>query len=56
METRKAKSPAGINQPCFTESVELCTCFTAADKLRESACQEKEAYVHAGIIYYVYQW
>lgn len=36
METRKAKSPAGVNQPCFTETVELCTCFIPPDKLGES--------------------
>lgn len=43
MGTRKAKSPAGINQPCFTETVELCTCSVAADKLGESRHWKKEA-------------
>lgn len=43
METRKTKSPAGINQPCFTETVELCTCSVPADKLGEIRHYKKEA-------------
>lgn len=53
--TRQVKSPAGINYPSVTQSVELCACCTAADELGERGQQKKEAYVHACVTYFMYQ-